>query len=96
MDPAGLEDLSRATHLVQTVAPIADFDRDPLLALHSETLQSSNHLQWVGYLSSTGVYGDYDGEAFDCFIGGVSLKRTEHWASSSNIPRSFMAKAIKK
>lgn len=65
LDDAGLADLSSATHVVQTIAPIADFDRDPLLALHTPTLQESQDLQWVGYLSSTGVYGDHDGNWVD-------------------------------
>ena len=31
----GREALASATHIVETVAPIADFDEDPLLALHA-------------------------------------------------------------
>lgn len=61
----GISDFRQATHIIQTVAPIADFDQDPLLALHLPELQSSNNLQWVGYLSSTGVYGDYGGKWVD-------------------------------
>jgi len=62
LSPDGVRDLELATHVVQTVAPIADFDRDPLLALHGKVLKRSKHLQYIGYLSSTGVYGDYGGE----------------------------------
>lgn len=66
LDTDGVMDLASASHIIQTVAPIADFDRDPLLALHSDTLFASsndkNALQYVGYISSTGVYGDYGGE----------------------------------
>lgn len=65
LDEEGVKDLLQATHIVQTVAPIADFDRDPLLSLHGDILQESNDLQWVGYLSSTGVYGDHEGEWVD-------------------------------
>lgn len=65
LDHLGREDLSRATHIVQTVAPIADLDRDPLLALHLDTLKESKDLLWVGYLSSTGVYGDHHGDWVD-------------------------------
>jgi nucleoside-diphosphate-sugar epimerase len=61
LDVDGLSDLLQATHIIQTVAPIADFDRDPLLALHGSKIQESKNLVWVGYLSSTGVYGNYDG-----------------------------------
>jgi nucleoside-diphosphate-sugar epimerase len=66
LDQEGQRDLTLATHVVQTVAPIADFDRDPLLALHGKILHESNSdLQWVGYLSSTGVYGDHGGNWVD-------------------------------
>ena len=58
----GIADLQSSTVVVQTVAPIADFDRDPLLALHGDALESSEALQYVAYLSSTGVYGDYGGD----------------------------------
>ena len=34
LDLAGRRALAAATHVVATVPPIADFDRDPLLALH--------------------------------------------------------------
>lgn len=74
LDTKGLSDLTSASHIIQTVAPIADFDRDPLLALHAENLTAAasssspfssppeGTLKWIGYISSTGVYGDYDGE----------------------------------
>ena len=34
LDERGKKALAEATHIVATVPPIADFDRDPLLALH--------------------------------------------------------------
>lgn len=58
----GLADLVAASHVIQTIAPIADFDRDPLLALHGDELSKSKALQYVGYISSTGVYGDHGGD----------------------------------
>eukprot|EP00978_Attheya_sp_CCMP212_P037030 scaffold171951_cov50-Attheya_sp.AAC.2 len=61
LDEAGIVALQKATHVIQTIAPIADFDRDPFLALHASVLQESPDLQWAGYLSSTGVYGDHGG-----------------------------------
>jgi len=63
---AGLAQLADATHLLATVPPVADFDRDPLLALHAEEVEracggADGRLRWVGYLSTTSVYGDHDG-----------------------------------
>jgi nucleoside-diphosphate-sugar epimerase len=62
LDSNGLNDLMEADVVIQTVAPIADFDKDPILAFHYEQLRHSNSLQYVAYLSSTGVYGDHNGE----------------------------------
>ena len=62
LDRDGVTDLAGASHIIQTVAPIADFDRDPLLALHGSVIRNEMaNLEWVGYLSSTGVYGDHGG-----------------------------------
>jgi nucleoside-diphosphate-sugar epimerase len=61
LDADGRAALARATHVVETVAPIADFDEDPLLALHADCFDD----QWVAYLSSTGVYGDHGGAWID-------------------------------
>ena len=65
LDRAGMAALAEATHLVATVPPIADLDRDPLLALHEADLLSSERLEWAGYLSTTSVYGDHGGAWVD-------------------------------
>ena len=39
LEPAGLEALEAATHLLITVPPVADLDRDPLLALHMQQVR---------------------------------------------------------
>ena len=39
LEPAGLEALAAATHLLITVPPVADLDRDPLLALHLQQVR---------------------------------------------------------
>ena len=64
LDERGLADLLAADTVVQTVAPIADFDRDPLLTFHGELLASGDNaaLRYVACVSSTGVYGDHGGE----------------------------------
>lgn len=55
-DPAGL---SEATHLLATAPP--EEDGDPVLAAHADTIASAPALRWLGYLSTTGVYGDRGG-----------------------------------
>lgn len=51
--------VERATHLLTSVAP--GKDGDPVLAEASDALQAADHIEWAGYLSTTGVYGDHDG-----------------------------------
>ncbi|PQO22929.1 NAD(P)-dependent oxidoreductase [Rhodobacteraceae bacterium WD3A24] len=51
--------LARATHLLSSVAP--DAQGDPVLAAHAGEIAGATHLHWVGYLSTTGVYGDAGG-----------------------------------
>lgn len=69
LSAGGSAALADATHLVCTVPPVADLDRDPLLALHGEDLRTAasegGRLQWVGYLSTTSVYGDHGGAWVD-------------------------------
>lgn len=69
------EELSRVTHLVVSVAPARDLPlQDPMLALltplvtgtpSSATAAPLCSLQWIGYLSTIGVYGDHDGGWID-------------------------------
>jgi len=52
--------LNAATHLLISAAP--GDDGDPVLgALKDEIAQRAGQFEWVGYLSTTGVYGDHDG-----------------------------------
>ncbi|SIS86857.1 SDR family oxidoreductase [Phaeovulum vinaykumarii] len=51
--------LAEATHLLSSVAP--DAAGDPVLEALAADLRGTNHLEWVGYLSTTGVYGDRKG-----------------------------------
>ena len=61
LDSSGVCELTEADTIIQTVAPIADFNRDPILAFHYDELIASDQLKYVAYLSSTGVYGNHDG-----------------------------------
>lgn len=50
----------QATHLLTSVAP--DASGDPVLnALGPQIAAAAPHLDWVGYLSTVGVYGDHGG-----------------------------------
>lgn len=52
--------IARATHILTSIAP--GDDGDPVLAKYSDAItRSAPHLKWVGYLSTTGVYGDHQG-----------------------------------
>lgn len=51
--------LAEATHLLVTAAPAES--GDPMLAAHAAAIAAAPRLRWIGYLSTTGVYGDRDG-----------------------------------
>lgn len=52
--------LAKSTHLLISAGP--NDDGDPLLSAARDTVAAAApHLKWVGYLSTTGVYGDHDG-----------------------------------
>ncbi|MBT8408367.1 MAG: SDR family oxidoreductase [Alphaproteobacteria bacterium] len=56
--------LGATSHLLTSVAP--GEDGDPVLAaLGTEIEAAAPHLEWVGYLSTTGVYGDHGGDWVD-------------------------------
>ncbi|SOC18873.1 nucleoside-diphosphate-sugar epimerase [Rhodobacter sp. JA431] len=55
--------LSEATHLLTSVAP--DSSGDPVLSAQKKAIAAAQHLEWVGYLSTVGVYGDHDGDWVD-------------------------------
>lgn len=62
------------THLLVSASPLRKSEDDngesgraldPLLSHHFDRLTTSPTLRWVGYLSTTGVYGDHDGAWVD-------------------------------
>ena len=57
------EAISRATHLLITIPPQPS--GDVVLENFAEEISKARHLQWIGYISSTGVYGDAQGEWVD-------------------------------
>ncbi|CAN0203433.1 unnamed protein product, partial [Ectocarpus sp. 13 AM-2016] len=64
MQPEPLSALASATCILSTVPPALQSGADPVLVAHEAELKwarSKGNLRWVGYLSSTGVYGDRGG-----------------------------------
>ncbi len=60
---AVLSALDSATHILSSVPPLAE-GGDPVLLAYGDALLSSK-AGWIGYLSSTGVYGDAGGAWVD-------------------------------
>ncbi len=56
-DPAAA--LAGSSHLLSSVPP--DGEGDPVLDHHRVDIAALEGLDWLGYLSTTGVYGDRDG-----------------------------------
>lgn len=55
--------LAGTTHLMSSVPP--GEAGDPVIALHGGDIAATTDLQWAGYLSTTGVYGDRQGGEVD-------------------------------
>lgn len=55
-----LQALKEATHILISIPP--DENGDPVVRLHAADLFDK---KWIGYLSTTGVYGDWQGEWVD-------------------------------
>ncbi|MGI9485711.1 MAG: SDR family oxidoreductase [Geminicoccaceae bacterium] len=85
-DPAAA--LDGVTHLITSIAP--DEEGDPVLACHLNDLIASGRIAWVGYLGTTGIYGDRLGGWVDeTDKPAPSLPRTKrraaaegHWLAS--------------
>jgi nucleoside-diphosphate-sugar epimerase len=55
--------IAAATHIVATAAP--GERGDPVLAQYADAIAAAPALRWIGFLSSTGVYGDRGGDWVD-------------------------------
>lgn len=82
--------LDRATHLLISAAPSPD--GDPVLAELRDDI-ASRQFEWVGYLSTTGVYGDRGGDWVDesselrpTTKRGIARVRAEAEWASLNLP----------
>lgn len=75
------------THVLLSIPPGAE--GDPAFQIHGPDLCEIPTLEWAGYLSSTGVYGNRNGEwvdeasmpAPDSRRGSVRLKAEQQWQS---------------
>ncbi|MDP6566281.1 MAG: SDR family oxidoreductase [Alphaproteobacteria bacterium] len=56
-DPAAV--LAGSSHVLLSIPP--DTDGDPVFDRHADDLAALPTLRWLGYLSTTGVYGDHGG-----------------------------------
>ncbi len=56
-------DFSAITHLLVSIPP--EEAGDPALLRYHAALAAAPALRWIGYLSTTGVYGDHDGAMVD-------------------------------
>ena len=54
--------IAQATHILSSVPPLVD--EDPVLGTYGDAIRASA-AGWIGYLSSTGVYGDTGGAWVD-------------------------------
>jgi nucleoside-diphosphate-sugar epimerase len=61
--PLPRQALDGVTHLLLSVPP--DAAGDPVLAVHRDDIAKIGSLCWLGYLSTTGVYGDRGGAWVD-------------------------------
>lgn len=63
-DPSALEDDIRSAEAILVSAP-PDAEGDPTLSRFRDAIASAPNLAWIGYLSTTGVYGDRGGDWVD-------------------------------
>ena len=58
------EQLQNVTHMLISIAPRAEIG-DPVLHHMRRQISELKNLKWLGYLSTTGVYGDHRGDWVD-------------------------------
>lgn len=85
--------LEGVTHVLSSIRP--DNNGDPVLQIGRRALiDAAPYLEWVGYLSTTGVYGDMDGgwvdEETPTSPGGargkMRVKAEEEWQQLPKLP----------
>lgn len=85
--------LSKASHILCSAGPEAE--GDPVLALlRDQIARAAPRIQWVGYLSTTGVYGDHHGGWVDedtaltptTRRGQMRVEAEQAWQSIPGLP----------
>jgi nucleoside-diphosphate-sugar epimerase len=73
--------LASATHLLVSIAPAAE--GDPVLEYFADAIRRMPHLQWIGYLSTVGVYGDHAGAWVDETSACRPVSRRSVWRAAA-------------
>lgn len=84
-DPAKI--FKDVTHILLSVPP--EKDGDPVFDIHGEDIAGARKLEWLGYLSTTAIYGDQNGAWVDentppapsSRRGSLRLRAEEQWQS---------------
>jgi nucleoside-diphosphate-sugar epimerase len=69
--------LKHATHVLLSIPP--DADGDPVLLHHARDLEASPSIEWIGYLSTVGVYGDHGGAWIDETAPATPAQERSRW-----------------
>jgi nucleoside-diphosphate-sugar epimerase len=85
--PDPVKTFADVTHVLLSVPP--DADGDPAFNAHGADLAALKNLEWVGYLSTTAIYGDQNGNWINEATppapsgrrGSLRLKAEEQWQS---------------
>jgi nucleoside-diphosphate-sugar epimerase len=75
--PGVAEALRAATHVLVSVPP--DAGGDPAIVHHARDIEASPSVQWIGYLSTIGVYGDHGGAWIDETTPATPTHERSRW-----------------
>lgn len=82
--------LGEATHFLMSAAP--GERGDPFLTEFGDLLGGTDHLKWIGYLSTVGVYGNHNGSWIDETAELKSKNRRSIWRVEAEEAWSKIAK----
>lgn len=86
-----LDAIGQSQHILISIPPHEDGDR--LIPYIKQELNSFKHLEWIGYLSSTSVYGNHEGDWVDetsdtnpTSSQGIARLKAEHQWLALDLP----------